>query len=95
MGRIVPARPADTSLDAEQVQAALFRAAPVARRIRIALGHSATMIGAARRAIARAHPGLSAREHDLRFVDLHYGPDIAAGLRADLSRRDRARRSPA
>jgi hypothetical protein len=29
---------------------------------------------------------------DLRFVELHYGADIAAGLRDDLERRDRAQR---
>lgn len=84
----IPARPADTSLDAERVQVALVRAAPVARRLHLALALSATIIGAARRALARARPHLSARELDLWFVELHYGTDAAAGLRADLDRRD-------
>lgn len=88
----IPARPADTSIEADRVQVALMRAVPVARRLHVALGLSATVIGAARRALARARPGSSRRELDLRFVELHYGADAAAGLRADLDRRDATRR---
>ena len=84
----IPARPADTTPEAERVQVGLLRAAPVARRLHLALALSATVIGAARRALARAQPHASARELDLRFVELHYGADAAAGLRADLDRRD-------
>ena len=84
----IPARSADTSLDAERVQVALLRAAPIARRLHVAMAMSATVIGAARRALARAQPDASARELDLRFVELHYGADVAAGLRADLDRRE-------
>jgi len=46
----------------------------------------------ARRALARAQPHASARELDLRFVELHYGTDTAEGLRAELDRRDTAHR---
>lgn len=88
MPEAIPARPADTTPDAERVQVALLRAAPVARRLHVALALSATIIGAARRALARAQPQASARELDLRFVELHYGAEAAAGLRADLDRRD-------
>lgn len=90
---LIPARPGDTDADAERVQTALLRGAPVARRLHLALSLSATVIGAARRALARSHPGSSPRELDLRFVEVHYGADVAAGLRADLDRRDRARPS--
>ena len=92
MHRAIPPRPADTAPDAERVQVALLRTAPVGRRLHIALDLSATVIGAARRALARAQPHASARALDLRFVELHYGPDTAAGLRADLERRDTAAR---
>lgn len=88
----IPARPADTSLDAERVQVALLRAAPVARRLHLALALSATVIGVARRALGRKHPDASARALDLRFVALHYGIDTAEGLRAELDRRDAAHR---
>jgi len=84
----IPARPTDTAPDAERVQVNLLRAAPVARRLHLALSLSATVIGAARRALARAQPHASPRELDLRFVELHYGADVAAGLRAELDRRD-------
>ena len=85
----IPARPIDTAPDAERVQVDLLRRAPVARRVRLALSLSATVITLARRALARAQPHASARELDLRFVELHYGADVAAGLRADLECRTR------
>ena len=84
---LIPARPADTDADAERVQVDLLRAAPVARRLHLAFSLSATVIGAARLALARSQPRASPRELDLRFVELHYGADVAAGLRADLDRR--------
>jgi len=86
----IPARPADTTPDAERVQVHLLRAAPVARRLHLALSLSATVIGMARRALARSQPHASARELDLRFVEVHYGAGIAADLRSDLDRRRRA-----
>ena len=91
MPAVIPARPDDTARDAERVQVALFRQVSVARRLHIALGLSATVISSARRALARARPQASARERDLRFVELHYGAALATDLRADLERRDRLR----
>jgi hypothetical protein len=85
---LIPARPADTTADAERVQLELLRAAPVARRLHLALSLSATVIGSARRALARAYPDASSRELDLRFVELHYGTDVAADLKVHLDRRD-------
>jgi hypothetical protein len=86
---LIPPRSADTTPEAERVQIDLLRAAPVARRLHLALQLTATVIGAARRAIGRARPHESPRERDLRFVELHYGADVAAGLRKDLDRRSR------
>ena len=85
------ARPADTTPDAERVQVALLRAAPVGRRLHLALALSATVIGSARRGLMRSQPQASTREIDLRFVELHYGAAAAADLRAELNRRDTAR----
>jgi hypothetical protein len=87
----VPARPRDTTPDAERVQVALFRAAPVSRRLRSAFALSATVIGAARRALARSSAHASIRDRELRFVAVHYGRELADDLRADLERRDRAK----
>ncbi len=69
------------------MQIDLIRAAPVSRRLHMAWSLSATVIGMARRALARAQPHASKQELDLRFVELHYGPDLAAALRAELIRR--------
>ena len=88
----IPARPADTTPDAERVQVALLRAAPVGRRLHLALALSATVIGAARRGLLRSEPQASTREIDLRFVELHYGAAVAEDLRAELNRRDTASR---
>jgi hypothetical protein len=93
MPNAIPSRPADTTADAERVQVTLLRAAPVARRLHLAWSLSASVIGAARRALARSAPSASARERDLWFVALHYGSEIADGLRRDLERRDGAGRS--
>lgn len=89
MARAIPARPADTTADAERVQAALLREASVAGRLGRAFGLSATVIGLARRSLARAHPSAAARELVLRFVELHYGAELAAGVRQHLEQRDR------
>lgn len=87
--RTIHPRSADTDADAERVQVALLRAAPISRRIHLALSLSASVIGAARRAIGRAKPHSSERERQLRFVELHYGCDLASDLRQELERRDR------
>lgn len=87
MPTIIAPRPADTSAEAERVQIDLIRAVPVARRLHMAWSLSATVIGAARQALRRARPDASSQEIDLRFVELHYGPDLAAALRAELIQR--------
>ena len=90
--RRIPPRPTDTSREADLIQVDLLRAAPVSRRLHLAWSLSAAVIGAARRALARADPRAEATELDIRFVELHYGPALAAALRVDLMRRaaDRA-----
>ena len=93
--RGIPARPTDTTAEADRVQIDLLRAVPVARRLQIALALSATVISAARRALERTTPRASKRERDLRFVELHYGPSLADALRADLVHRELDRRNPA
>ena len=83
----IPPRPADTSEDAERVQLALLRAASLARRSRLALSMSAAAISAARRALVRNYPELSCLERDLKFVEVHYGPELALELREYLAAR--------
>ena len=78
---------ADTDLQAESVQLDLLRKATVARRAAIAISFSQTMIELACRAIRRQDPDLSDHEVLLRFVAIHYGPELAEGLLRDLARR--------
>lgn len=77
----------DTDLRAEGIQIGLLRQATAARRVTIALSWSEQTIDLARKAIRRRHPQLSEREVLLKFVSLHYGPDIAERLAQDLTRR--------
>jgi hypothetical protein len=83
----IPSRSPDTSAAAERVQVNLFRAAPVSRRLQVALSLTATVISTARRALERNGPTAPARERDLRFVEVHYGREIADALRAELAGR--------
>lgn len=94
-GMLIPARSADTDPDAERVQVELFRRASVTRRLQLAQSLSATMKQAALRALAATRPGASHRDLTLRFVQIHYGAELAAGLRADLDRRDENARAGA
>jgi hypothetical protein len=77
----------DTDPDAERVQIGLLRQAGPTRRAALALSLSAQVIGLARRAIRRAIPAATEEEVGLRFVELHYGEDLAADLRRFLSAR--------
>jgi hypothetical protein len=91
---VFPSRPRDTTAEAERVQLALLRAAPVSRRLQLAWSLTAAAINAARRGIARAEPDASPVERDLRFVALHYGRDLADAVRAELFRRGGTLRRP-
>jgi hypothetical protein len=79
------ARSADTDAEAERVQIDLLRRASVARRASMALALSAQVIGMTRRALRRSHPEATEAEAELRFVELHYGAELAAGVRRRLS----------
>jgi hypothetical protein len=81
------ARSADTDPEAEEVQMDLLRRAGPARRAQMALALSAQVIGLARRAIRRSHPDANETEVGLRFVELHYGRELAADLRRYLAAR--------
>lgn len=77
----------DTNLQAERVQLDLLRRATVARRAATALSLTQTVVELARRAIRRQNPELSEQEVLLRFVAVHYGPELAGRLAAGLERR--------
>lgn len=77
----------DTHPDAERVQIELLRAAGPARRLALARSLSRTTIELSRRAIARARGLTDEVEVALEWASLHYGPELAARVRAELARR--------
>ena len=81
--------PADTDPEAERVQLELLRAASPAQRGALALALTATAIGLSRRALGRQAPEASEEEIGLRFLELNYGPEIAAEVAAFLAARRR------
>ena len=84
---MIHARAVDTDPAAEEVQFALLRQTSASYRVRLALSLSETVIGLARRAIRRALDEHSKTEVGLRFVELHYGRDLADALRVHLAGR--------
>lgn len=83
------AQSSDTDLYAEKVQIDLLRKATVAQRTAIAFSLSETAISLARRAIRRQNLNLTERDMLLRFVAIHYGPELAKRIDLDLQRRSR------
>jgi hypothetical protein len=78
----LPGRTARTNADRVQVE--LLRAAGTARRFARARSLSESTISLARRAIRERHPELSEREVLLRFVEAHYGRELAQRVRSRL-----------
>ncbi len=79
----------DTDPEAARFQLELIRRATPARRLRLALALSRTVLSLSRDGVARRMPGATAEEIGVRFVELHYGRELASALRSDLERRRR------
>jgi hypothetical protein len=76
--------PVERHPETERIQAEVLRRLGPQRRLEQMRSLSATVIGLARRAIARARPGSSDEDVLLAFVELQYGRDLAARVRARL-----------
>ncbi len=87
MALAMQARSADTDPDTERKHFELLRAAGPARRAQMALSLSAQVIGLAHRAIRESTGLTDPVEVGLRFVELHYGLELAAGVRTRLAAR--------
>ena len=77
----------DTHPEAEKVQIELARAMTAAQKMTLMRSLTATAVRLSRRAIARANPEFSPQEVDLKWVELHYGKQLASELREYLERR--------
>ncbi len=86
---MVMARANDTDPAAQEIQLRLLRDVGLPRRLGLAFSLSETVIELARSAVRRSLPGASDSEVRLRFVELHYGADLARELRAYLARLQR------
>ena len=76
----------DTQPDAARVQFRLLRAAGPKRRLAIAMDLTNRTWHLAHEAISRAHPDLSESRRQIMFVQIHYGPKLAAKVEAKLQR---------
>lgn len=77
----------DTSPEAERVQIEQLRQATPARRFSLARSLTRSTIAMSRRGLARVNPRLSEDELAVKFVELHYGADLAGRIREALLRR--------
>jgi len=77
----------DTSPDAERVQIELLRKLTVAERFAKVRALTARTVGLSKRAIARANPDLGPEDLKLKFIELHYGKELAQRVREYLSNR--------
>ncbi len=59
----------------------------VAERFEKMRALTARTVGLSKRAIARANPDMSPEELKLRFIELHYGRDLAERVREYLRNR--------
>lgn len=78
----------DTSPEAEEVLIRLIRAKPPEERLRSAFEASNRVARQCKDAIRRSRPELSNEEVKLKFIELNYGPELAAEVRDFLANRD-------
>ena len=81
----------DTDPEVLRIHADLLRQATPTPRIELALSLSASVMELAYAGIRRRSPGISDLEAGLQFVEIHYGPDLAQGLRTRLMVRESPR----
>ncbi len=74
----------DTDPEIERLQLELLRQATPERRLRLALSLTGSVLALSRGGLAQKMPGANGREIGLRFVELHYGPELANELRQHL-----------
>jgi hypothetical protein len=77
----------DTDPETQRVHSDLLRRASPARRLRLALSLSQTVIALSRAGLARRNPDSASEEVGLRFVALHYGEDLATAVRRQIEAR--------
>jgi hypothetical protein len=77
----------DTDADTETVMLRMLREASGAKRFAMASALTSSVIELSRKHLRRDHPEASEMEIRLKWVGLHYGPELERELRDDLERR--------
>ena len=78
-------RPTDTEPDVYRRQIELLRRTSPARRVALALSISQSVIDLARRGLRQSLGDASPEEVGLRFVEIHYGRELARQVRDYLT----------
>ena len=71
----------DTSIDVEEAQLQLLRSMTPRERSALGASMSSQVIRASKRTIARLNPEFTPRQVEHCFIELHYGKDLADGMR--------------
>ncbi len=79
-------RATDTEPDVHRRQIELLRRASPARRVALALSISQSVIELARRGLRQSLGDTSPDEAGLRFVEIHYGRELARQVRDAMTR---------
>jgi hypothetical protein len=78
---IVPKHNIDTRSEANSVLTQLIQNQEPSERLARAVSASNRVAQQCKDAIIRAHPGISAQEVNLRFIELNYGRELADNVR--------------
>jgi len=78
----------DTDTETETVMLRMLRKASGAKRLAIASSLTSSVIELSRQHLRRDHPEASETEILLKWVGLHYGPELEREMRDDLERRE-------
>jgi hypothetical protein len=74
----------DTSTDAQRVREELLRRTTPAERFAMCCRLTAEVRALSRRALSRARPDLRPADLSIEWISIHYGSDIAEGVRRRL-----------
>ena len=74
----------DTSAEAEAVRLELNRRMAPSQRVEKSLRLTSQMMRCCKSAIRRRHPEFTKDEVDVKFIELHYGAELAAAVQARL-----------
>lgn len=76
----------DTSPEAEAIQLEAVRRLKPSERLEIAMRLTSALVSQSKSAIRRRFPEITADEVEIKFIELHYGQDLADAVRAQKIR---------